>query len=152
MKPLLDGLGLNEGVRVMQGINHLAENAEQFLGLRSRSDLGAKPFVNGQPVHLPQRKKGILLGESLPEDLIIRQWSISERMAARLGPGTGAAKQNVRDAAVFVEPTSIRRRAWKDSERIVAFGEIDFVCGGGRCFACRCVRSYTTQRCDLITL
>src|SRR5215813_12534921 len=92
MKPLLNRLGVDEGVRIMEGIKHVAKNAEQLLGLGVQGHLQTKPLIHSCPIQVVQRKERILFSKRLPEDSIIRNRCIGERLAARFRPGASTAK------------------------------------------------------------
>src|SRR5579872_4910218 len=118
MKPLLNRLGVDEGVRIMQRIKHIAKNAEKLFGFRFWSYPWSELLIHRHPIHVAQRKERVLFSESLPEDFIIREGGIGERLTARLRPRVSTAKQNVRDTPVFVKPARVRGCRCRNTERI----------------------------------
>ena len=151
VKSLLDGFGSDAGVGVVQWLDHVVKNAEEFFGLDRRRDLRSKLLVHHEPISLAQREKWIVLRETLPEDLIIRERRIRQSLSTGFGPRRAAAEQNARDAAVYVEPASILRGSRRDAERVVTAGEDDLVGCAHTVFVRRLEGGDATQRCDLRT-
>jgi hypothetical protein len=130
----------------------VTQNLEKFRRRRFRRNLWAETVVHGKPIQLSQREKGIVLCERLPEDLIIRERGIGNRLpTARFRSGVGAAQQNIRDAAVSVEPASFWGRSRRDAEGIILSHKDDFTDRAHLYFASCLDYGYATQSCDLIT-
>src|SRR5262249_1581077 len=113
--------------------------------------LRAKLLIHCDPIHMAQRKERIVFGECLPENLIIREGGIGERLAARLWPRVSAPKQNVRNIPVFVQPSGFCQRRWRNSEgNTIVVYKNSFIRVNCPCLTRSLRQCYTAQRRDLI--
>src|SRR2546425_3396578 len=149
VKSLLDRFRADTGVRVVQRLDHLTQDAKQFLRLRCRRHLRPKLLVHGQPVHLAQRKKWIVLRKRCPENLIIRHRRIRQGAPADLRLRIGAPQQNARNAAVFVQPARVRRVPRRDADHSTFVYKHNFSVRARPTLARRLARRYTTHLSNL---
>src|SRR5262249_25231389 len=85
VESLLDWLGVDESVSVVQRVVHGAADACEFLRRSCGCELRTEFLVDDSPVDMLELEEGIVLGESLPEDGVIVFGSIGKGLVANIG-------------------------------------------------------------------